>query len=1016
MRRALIPGCVFALFSLETLAQDENIAPPAAETQTPAASAPGVAPQPAPTAPAPMAPAPAPVSGRTVKGRVADRLTNEGLPLVRVIIKGTTQGVETELDGTFTLPNVPTRAVTLLFSSQDYGEREVQIGANQRTVEVALENIFSEEMVVVGRASEVARKNLANSVASVNAEEINRAPAQTVDQALQGKVAGANIQSNGGAPGGGLQLRLRGVSTINGSTAPLYVIDGVLVSDVAIASGMFAVTRSVTGSNPNPTQDNQVNRIADINPNDIESIEVLKGASAAAIYGSKAANGVVIINTKRGRSSEPEFAVTQRLGVYTALNKLGTRRFNSVEEVTETFGDDAAQYYVPGRRFDHESALTGRRDLSSETLASVSGVAGNTKYFASALIKNDEGIIANTGYEKQSFRLNLGQKFGEAVDVNVATNLVHSLGQRGLTNNDNATISNYMVLPYSPEFLPLGASSDGIYPQNPFLGNRANPLQTAALVKNDEDVWRFIGSGDLTWHLWKSDAHHLRVLANAGVDRFQQENSLFFPPELNFEPLDDGMPGSSLFGTSQVRNLNSGLNLVHTYKPVSGGLVATTSGGVQFEERNIDSVYIVSRNLNAGQPNVDSGTAVNLRQNRSLVRDRGYYVQEELLLLDERLTLVGALRGEQSSANGNANALYLYPKLASAYRVPSFHPQVNEFKVRAAYGETGNLPLYGMKFNGLRATGNIAGNPGLVGSGIAGDPNIQPERQRELEVGVDALLFGGDVVAEVSIYQRNISDLLLQRALAPSGGFTTQIFNGGALRNRGVEAMLQVTPVRGNFEWTSGATFALNRSRVTDLPVPAFLSGGFGTALGAFRIEEGASATQIVGNDGVDENGNPIVRKIGDTEPTFRMSFTNNLKFQDFSLSFLFDWQQGSDIINLTRYIYDDAGTSPDYTTGGRERIARSRTHASAYLEDASFLKLREVTLMYNLPRDWVTMVPGVKTARLSVSGRNLLMFTRYSGLDPEVSNFGNQAIARNVDVAPFPPSRSFWTSIDVGF
>ncbi|UYI12141.1 SusC/RagA family TonB-linked outer membrane protein [Myxococcus xanthus] len=951
-----------------------------------------------------------------MKGRVADRLTNEGLPLVRVIIKGTTQGVETELDGTFTLPNVPTRSVTLLFSSQDYGEREVLIGANQRTVEVAMENIFAEEMVVVGRASEVARKNLANSVASVNSEEINRAPAQTVDQALQGKVAGANIQSNGGAPGGGLQLRLRGVSTINGSSAPLYVIDGVLVSDVAIASGVFAITESVAGANANPTQDNQVNRIADINPNDIESIEVLKGASAAAIYGSKAANGVVIINTKRGRSSEPQFEVTQRLGMYTLANKLGTRRFNSVEEVRDTFGEAAVQYYEQGRRFDHEATLAGRRDLSSETLASVSGVTGNTKYFASAMIKNDEGIIANTGYEKQSFRLNLGQKLGDAVEVNVATNLVHSLGQRGLTNNDNASISNYMVLPRAPEFLPLEANSDGVYPQNPFLSNRANPLQTAALVKNDENVWRFIGSGDLTWHLWKTEAHHLRVLANAGVDRFQQENSLFFPPELNFEPIDDGLPGSSLFGTSQVRNLNSGLNLVHTYKPTSGGIVATTSGGLQFEERNIDSIYIVSKNLNAGQQNVDSGTVVNLRQNRSLVRDRGYYVQEEVLLLDERLTLVGALRGEQSSANGNPNALFLYPKLASAYRIPSFHPKVNEFKVRAAYGETGNLPLYGMKFNGLRATGNIAGSPGLVGTGIAGDRNIKPERQREVEAGVDALLFGGDVVAEVSIYQRNISDLLLQRALAPSGGFATQIFNGGSLRNRGVEAMVQVTPVRGGFEWTSGATFALNRSRVTDLPVPAFLAGGFGTALGAFRIQEGATATQIVGNDGVDENGRPIVRKLGDTEPTFRMSFTNSLKYRDFSLSFLFDWQQGSDIINLTRYIYDDAGTSPDFTTGGRERLVRQRTHASTYIEDASFLKLREVTFMYQLPKDWVSMVPAVKSARLSLSGRNLITLTGYSGLDPEVSNFGNQAISRNVDVAPFPPSRSFWTSLDVGF
>ncbi len=1012
LRRALIPGCVFALFSLETLAQDASSTAPAAETQT---SAPAATPQPDVT-PSPAAATPAPAAVRTVRGRVADRLTNDGLPLVRVIIKGTTQGVETELDGTFTLPNVPTGPVTLLFSSQDYGEREVRVGANQRSVEVALENIFSEEMVVVGRASEVARKNLANSVASVNAEDINRAPSQTVDQALQGKVAGANIQSNGGAPGGGLQMRLRGVSTINGSTAPLYVIDGVLVSDVAIASGVFAITESVTGSNPNATQDNQVNRIADINPNDIESIEVLKGASAAAIYGSKAANGVVIINTKRGRSSEPQFDVTQRVGMYTLANKIGTRRFESLEEAREVFGEVAEQYFVPGRRFDHESALAGRRDLSTETLASVSGATGNTKYFASALIKNDEGIIANTGYEKQSFRLNLGQKLGESVEVNVATNLVHTLGQRGLTNNDNATISNYMVLPYAPEFLPLEANAEGVYPENPFLRNRANPLQTAALVKNDEDVWRFIGSGDLTWHLWKTDAHHLRVLANAGVDRFQQENTLFFPPELNFEPLDDGLPGSSLFGTSQVRNLNTGLNLVHTYRPASRSLAATTSGGIQFEERNIDSVYIVSKNLNAGQQNVDSGTVVSLRHNRSLVRDRGYYVQEELLLLDERLTLVGALRGEQSSANGNPNALFLYPKLATAYRVPSFHPKVNEFKVRAAYGETGNQPLYGMKFNGLRATGNIAGSPGLVGTGIAGDPNIKPERQREVEAGVDALLFGGDVVAEVSVYQRNISDLLLQRALAPSGGFTTQIFNGGALRNRGVEAMLQVTPLRGSLEWTSATTFALNRSRVTDLPVPAFLTGGFGTSLGAFRIEQGASATQIVGNAGVDENGNPIVRKIGDTEPTFRMSFTNTLKYRDFSLSFLFDWQQGSDIINLTRLIYDGAGTSPDFTTGGRERLALRRTHASAYLEDATFLKLREVTLMYQLPREWVTMIPAVKSARLSLSGRNLLTFTGYSGLDPEVSNFGNQAIARNVDVAPFPPSRSFWTSLDVGF
>ncbi|HZI13658.1 MAG TPA: SusC/RagA family TonB-linked outer membrane protein [Myxococcus sp.] len=956
------------------------------------------------------------MAGRTVKGRVADRLTNEGLPLVRVIIKGTTQGVETELDGTFSLPNVPQGAVTLLFSSQDYGEKEVRVGGDQGTVNVQLDNIFTEEMVVVGRASELARKHLANSVASVDAEELNRAPAQTVDQALSGKIAGANIQQNSGAPGGGIQMRLRGVSTINGSTAPLYVIDGVLVSDVAIASGMYAVTESVGGSNPNPTQDNQVNRIADINPNDIESIEVLKGASAAAIYGSKAANGVVIINTKRGRGNEPKFEVTQRVGMYTLANKIGTRKFETREEVVEAFGEEVAQYYQPGRTFDHEAALANRRDLSTETLASVSGASGNTKYFASATLKNDEGIIANTGYEKQSFRLNLGQNFGEAVEVNVATNLLHTLGQRGLTNNDNTLTTYHMVLPFTPEFLDMSPDAQGVYPTNPLIGSRTNPLQTAALVKNDEDVWRFIGSGDATWHVFKNDSQHLRVLANAGVDRFQQENKLFFPNALNFEPTD-GRPGTSLFGTSQVRNMNGGLNLVHTYKPESKFMVATTSGGVALEERSVDSVYIVSRNLNASQPNVDSGTEVSVRQDRQLIRDRGYYLQEEMLLLDERLTVVGALRAEQSSANGDANALFFYPKLATAYRLPQFAPKVDEFKVRVAYGETGNQPLYGMKFSGMNATGNIQGNPGLVGSGVLGDPNIKPERQREIEAGVDALLFGGDLVAELTVYQRTISDLLLQRALPPSTGFTTQIQNGGSLRNRGIEAMVQVTPLRGALEWTSSATFALNRSKVTDLPVPAFLSGGFGTSLGAFRIEQGASATQIVGLDGRDENGRPIIRKIGDTEPDFRMGFNNTLRYSDYSLSFLWDWQQGSDIINLTKYIYDAAGTSPDYETqAARDRIAKQGTFANAYLEDGSFLKLREVTFTWQIPSRFVSAIPQVKSARLSLSGRNLLTFTNYSGLDPEVSNFGNQAIARNIDVAPFPPSRSFWTSLDVGF
>jgi hypothetical protein len=193
--------------------------------------------------------------------------------------------------------------------------------------------------------------------------------------------------------------------------------------------------------------------------------------------------------------------------------------------------------------------------------------------------------------------------------------------------------------------------------------------------------------------------------------------------------------------------------------------------------------------------------------------------------------------------------------------------------------------------------------------------------------------------------------------------------------------------------------------------------GGFGNSLGTFRIEKGASATQIVGNAGPKADGTCCeVQKIGDTEPDFRMGFSNTVKYKDWSLSFLLDWQKGSDIINLTRYIYDLAGNTVDYELNGEARLEGSKLYAATYLEDASFLKLRELTLTYNLPEAFVAKLPKVKSARLSFSGRNLLTFTNYSGLDPEVSNFGNQAIARNIDVAPFPPSRSFWTSLDVGF
>src|SRR5512144_2807404 len=251
---------------------------------------------------------------RQITGRITNAQTEQGLPEATIAVIGTQIVAQAGNDGQFVL-NAPERHTTLVVRAIRYKRQQLTVPLDQQTVDVALEpDVFKlEEIVITGQATGVEKRNLANAVATVDAGELTRAPTSTIESALQGKIPGATIQANSGAPGGGLQVNLRGVSTIIGDLEPLYVVDGIAVSDVAIPNGANAVTQAQAGGNPR-NQDNAVNRIADINPDDIERIEVLKGGSAAAIYGSKATNGVIFITTKRGQVGKPQFNFTQRLG------------------------------------------------------------------------------------------------------------------------------------------------------------------------------------------------------------------------------------------------------------------------------------------------------------------------------------------------------------------------------------------------------------------------------------------------------------------------------------------------------------------------------------------------------------------------------------------------------------------------------------------------------------------------------------------------------------------------------
>ncbi|MGH7713511.1 MAG: TonB-dependent receptor plug domain-containing protein, partial [Gemmatimonadaceae bacterium] len=281
---------------------------------------------------------------RTITGVLRDSLGGTPLPAGSVTVRGTTLGANVRADGQFTLTNVPAAAVTLVARSLGYKRREVDVPAGTNNVTVALERdvLRIDQVVITGQATTIERRSAPNAIATVDAAELAAVPTVSVEQQLVGKVAGADIQQNSGAPGGGVQVRLRGVTSVNADAQPLYVVDGAIVSDIAIPSNQNAVTNAAGGSNSASNQDAQVNRIADLNPNDIESIEILKGASASAIYGGRASNGVVIITTKRGRTGAASVSFRQRLGFAQTANRLGTRRFNTAAEVDDAFGAGTA--------------------------------------------------------------------------------------------------------------------------------------------------------------------------------------------------------------------------------------------------------------------------------------------------------------------------------------------------------------------------------------------------------------------------------------------------------------------------------------------------------------------------------------------------------------------------------------------------------------------------------------------------------------------------------------------------
>ncbi len=952
---------------------------------------------------------------------------------VNVTVTGTAYAAVTHDDGRYTI-NAPSGAVTLVFRRIGFKRKEVPVAADQATADAQLEqDVFNLEAVVVtGQQTGVERRNAAISSTTLAGAEVATIPAPSLDRALQGRVPGAYIQQNSGAPGGGTQVQIRGSNTVVGSADPLYVVDGVIVSDASISTGLFAITES---GNPQSTrndgekQDDPVNRITDLNPNDIESYQILRGAAATSIYGSKGVNGVIIITTRRGQSGKPQASITQRLGFSELQRGPGTRSF-TVPEALAQFGDTALiqSYEVNGKlpTYDHLRELAGGKPLANETQIDLSGGSSGTRYFLSGGVKNDGGIIKNTGAQRQSLRANVDQSFADRFTVSLTSAFSRTTTQRGFTNNDNSGASVTYAIAYIPGFVPL-EPVNGVYP-NPgglsYIGS--NPLQTTALGHNDETALRFIGGLNLKWQAVQTARQSLSVVGAGGMDFLNQKDDILAPPELYFEAAQ-ATPGRSVLNNADGRNLNWNLNGIHTL--TSGSWTATTSAGIQWEDRSLSRSRLIGSGLLPGQENVTQGSVLSGFEENTHERTVALYGQEQWLGLDQRVMLAGGVRAERSSANGDVKKYYLFPSVQGSYRFPGLVGEGSDVKLRLAYGETGNQPLFGQKFTTLQGGIVIGGNVGTSVGAIAGDPTIRPELTKEIEGGVDASLWNGRGDLELTLYTRTTSDLLVPVTPPPSSGFSLAFVNGGKIRNQGIEVGLGVTPVRQpNFDWLVRTTFTSLRNKVLELnlPIPACqqtsdtiacgfrpANAGYGLAFGEFFVQRGRPITQIIGTDA---NGNTVY--LGQVNPKFRLSLYNEFTYHRASVSFLWDWQDGGAAQNQTLSLYDCNVLAPDDgQPSGQARVnaCLNTGDAHPFVQSTSFLKLRSAEVALDLPERFAAWF-GAKSARVSIEGVNLITITNYFGYDPEVSNYGAQSITRNIDLGPYPPSRQFFFSIKAGF
>ena len=964
---------------------------------------------------------------KTISGSITDKDGNP-LPGASIIEKGTTNGAVTSFDGDFSL-NVTNANATLVVSFIGFLSQEISVaGQDKITIALIEDTANLDEVVIVGYGT-VRKSDLTGSVGQMKAEEINSYPATNILQSMTGRIAGVQVIQSTGAPGAEVSVRIRGTNSIQGGNEPLYVIDGFPYSG-------------------NPTI---------INNFDIKSLEVLKDASATAIYGSRGANGVVLITTKRGESGVTKIDLETSYSSQTLRNKLELMNGEEYAAVAniQAANDGVPTYFTQqevnafGEGTDWQDIVFQEAPIKSTSL-NIRGGSEMTQFSIGGSVFDQEGIIKGSGFQRYSLNTNFDHKISKKFSIRLSNTLTYTNTNRR-DNGGGARASSLIgaALAAAPISEPYNA--DGTYT---VLGNAypfvpvdvRNPLNFINEQDNEDKSNALLTNLSFIYNI----APELSIKLAGGIEN--RDNRTDNYTTRNFHNSD----GIAYVGTNQYRSLlsentinyNKTFAEKHSISAVAGftyqDFVSTSlaASGMGFLS-DVFETHNLGASANPGIPSTGYVKSVLLS-----------YLGRANYSYDDKYLMTISFRADGSSRYSEGNRWGYFPSAALAWKIGNedFMQEmdvISDLKLRASYGKTGSQAIDPYTTLNLLNSGQTVMNDGLVntfspGTRLPGD--LKWETTDQYDVGFDLALLNNRILVTADYYVKNTKDLLNTVVLASSSGFTRTIQNVGSIQNKGFEFDLSAKVLTGEFNWDLSANISFNRNEVTGLYKGEDL---FTSSVSVLAINdnvqilrEGSPVGQFWGfvEDGyddqghikiVDQNGDGSINSedktfIGDANPDFIYGINSSMSYKNFDLNIFIQGSQGNDIFNVSvinptndfgqglnapRDLFSNHWT-PQNTNAKYPLISRA-TNAYAsdrWIEDGSYMRLKNIELAYNLPIE----NSALSSAQFYLSGQNLITITDYSWWDPEVNSRG--AGQAGIDHNTYPIPKTVTVGVRVGF